>query len=83
MRLEALLPFFWGVQLLLCPIRDHHEQMRGIIAETGAKAIDEDSARALEDSTYYEQMVLYGRDIDELSRHIWDEECLKDERRES
>jgi MoaA/NifB/PqqE/SkfB family radical SAM enzyme len=72
-----------GNLLAPCPIRDHHRQMRDIIAETGAKAIDEDSARALEDSTYYERMVQYGRDIDEVSRGIWDEEYLKDERRNS
>jgi hypothetical protein len=72
-----------GNPMVPCPVRDHHGQMRDIAAETGAKPLDEDSARAFADSTYYEQMVQYGRDIDELSRCIWDEEYLNGERRES
>ena len=66
-----------GNMLTPCPMRDHHAEMRGIIEEVGAEPIDDPAEEALTDKGYYDGIVQYGKDIDNLTRKKWDEHYLK------
>jgi len=65
-----------GNMLAPCPIRDHHGELRAILEETGAKPADESAETALEDREYYEGMVKYGREVEEMTKLIWEKEYL-------
>lgn len=65
-----------GNLLVPCPIRDHHRQARAIVDEVNAMPIDDDGARALEDSAYGQGMTEYGQKVDCLSSSIWKEQYL-------
>jgi MoaA/NifB/PqqE/SkfB family radical SAM enzyme len=70
-----------GNLLVPCPIRDHHRQARAVVDEVNAKPIDEDGARALEDSAYGRGMIEYGEKVDCLSCPLWEEHYLTPQRR--
>jgi len=59
-----------------CPMRDHYGDSYRIVNEFGAKPMDENAAKALEDSEYRERMIQYGKDIKGLTQEIWDVEFL-------
>ena len=69
-----------GNQITLCPIRDHHRVMRGIVDHHKAHPIDEAAATALTDKKYYEGLVGYGDRVRELTRETWEKEYLGPER---
>jgi len=69
-----------GNLLVPCPIRDHHRQARAVVDEVNAKPIDEDGARALEDSAYGRGMIEYGEKVDCLSCSLWKEQYLTSKR---
>jgi MoaA/NifB/PqqE/SkfB family radical SAM enzyme len=66
-----------GNILAPCPMKDHHAVIRGIIDEVGAEPTDDPAEDALSDQEYYERMVQYGKDVDALTREIWDQDYLK------
>jgi MoaA/NifB/PqqE/SkfB family radical SAM enzyme len=70
-----------GNLLVPCPIRDHHRQARAVVDEVNAKPIDDDGARALEDSAYGRGMIEYGEKVDCLSCPLWEEHYLTPQRR--
>jgi len=70
-----------GNLLVPCPIRDHHRQARAVVDEVNAKPIDEDGARALEDSAYGRGMIEYGKKVDCLSCSLWKKRYLTPKRK--
>jgi hypothetical protein len=55
-----------------CPIRDHHAFAHDAVVHFDAKPMDKEAARAIEDRTYYEGMVAYGKKTAELLNPIWE-----------
>ena len=69
-----------GNQIVPCPIRDHHEMARKIIAEHRASPLDPAAAEALKDHDYYHGMIDYGKRVDKLTNEIWEQEYIGPER---
>jgi MoaA/NifB/PqqE/SkfB family radical SAM enzyme len=59
-----------------CPYRDHYGDSYRLVKEFGAKPIDENAAKALEDAEYRERMIQYGREIKDLTQDTWEVEFL-------
>jgi MoaA/NifB/PqqE/SkfB family radical SAM enzyme len=59
-----------------CPLRDHHEVIRDIIADVGAHPTNESAEIALQDDLYRKGMVEYGRRIQELTNDKWRRDFL-------
>ncbi len=68
-----------GNQIVPCALKDHHEQAREIIAETGAKPADKAAGEALRDVNYYSGLAKYGEKVDELTQPIWQEHYVRPE----
>lgn len=64
-------PAACGNMLTPCPIRDHHQDLRRIIEDTGARPIDEAAEQALHDDRYYDEMCTYGELIGRQTDPIW------------
>lgn len=65
-----------------CPIRDHYEFAHKAIEQFGAKPINEEAEKALNDQEYYQELIDYNRRLDELTRDIWKEEYLEEKEEE-
>jgi hypothetical protein len=63
-----------GNWLCPCPIRDHFDQMRAAVVETGARPINEAAAEALEDPGYHRVMEEYAAGYRKLSAPVWQDE---------
>jgi MoaA/NifB/PqqE/SkfB family radical SAM enzyme len=66
-----------GNWLRPCPIRDHYDLFHRWVERHDPEPEDEAASQALTDATYYERMVAYGRELEELSQPIWEEEYLR------
>jgi MoaA/NifB/PqqE/SkfB family radical SAM enzyme len=66
-----------GNWLLPCSIRDHHAVGRELIDTYHPEPEDASAAAALQDEKYYEGMVRYDRELQELFDPIWTEEYLR------
>ncbi len=60
-----------------CIIRDHHDVLRQIIAETEPDPENEPAREALLDKEYEKGMIAYGKAYEELSEPIWQRQYLK------
>ncbi len=65
-----------GNMLMPCPLRDHHQVIRDIIREAGARPTHESAREALEDEEYRRGMIAYGKRLAELTTPMWREEYL-------
>jgi len=63
-----------------CVIRDHYEVFLKAARETNAKPIDSEAEAALADPEYHRGLIEYGRQVDELTREIWEKEYIEPER---
>ncbi|HAF62027.1 MAG TPA: radical SAM protein [Anaerolineaceae bacterium] len=68
-----------GNLLSPCIIRDHHDVLRQIIAETEPDPENEQAREALLDMDYMKGMIEYGKSYQELSDPIWRSRYLKEE----
>ncbi|MDZ7262122.1 MAG: radical SAM protein [candidate division KSB1 bacterium] len=68
-------------QIVPCAIRDHYRLAHGVVKHFAAKPIDEDAAEAIKDEQYFQELVVYGEKVDELTRPIWEAEYVGPERR--
>ena len=66
-----------GNWLLPCSIRDHHAIGRELIDTYQPEPEDASAAEALKDEKYYEGMLGYDNELQELFDPIWEEEYLK------
>jgi MoaA/NifB/PqqE/SkfB family radical SAM enzyme len=57
-----------------CPVRDHYDDFREMVLETGAMPIGPTAGPCLSSSAYARQMSEYGRNFAELSRPVLDSE---------
>jgi MoaA/NifB/PqqE/SkfB family radical SAM enzyme len=57
-----------------CPVRDHYEDFRKIVLETGATPTGPSAGPCLANSAYARQMSEYGRNFAEISRPVLDSE---------
>jgi len=55
-----------------CPMRDHHGVARDAVVRYGAQPLNADSAHALEDPQYVEQLQSHGRRCAELLDPLWE-----------
>lgn len=69
-----------GNMLAPCPLRDHHQAICDIVAETGARPTNESALAALGDQEYHQRMIEYGQEIHERTRNIWEEQFLRPSR---
>ncbi|MCL5671771.1 MAG: radical SAM protein [Acidobacteria bacterium] len=67
-----------GNWLLPCSIRDHYAIGRKLIDTYHPEPEDAAAAEAMQDEKYYDGMVRYGRELQELFDPIWKEEYLRD-----
>lgn len=65
-----------GNQIRPCIIRDHHQEFREILKETGAVPIDECAKNALDDEEYYEGLCRFDEELANLTDPIWEERYL-------
>jgi MoaA/NifB/PqqE/SkfB family radical SAM enzyme len=65
-----------GNWLRPCPIRDHYRLFREWIARYQPEPEDEGARQALLDGEYYEQMLAYDQELEQLSQPIWQREYL-------
>ena len=60
-----------------CPIRDHYDVAFKAIKESNAYPIDEQAEEAINDPSYYKELVEYGKKFQELTDDKWRNEFLK------
>jgi len=60
-----------------CPVRDHYESMREILAGSGARPIDEDGHTVLDDAYYGQQLADYGEHYRSLADPVWEASYLR------
>jgi MoaA/NifB/PqqE/SkfB family radical SAM enzyme len=65
-----------GNFLVPCIIRDHYSEMYKILKSTNARPTNEEAKEALEDKSYYQGLVEYGKEVEALTRGIWENEYL-------
>jgi len=65
-----------GNLLAPCFIRDHHDVMRKIVAETEPDPENEPAREALMDKEYEKGLIEYGRAYQQLSEKVWEEKYL-------
>jgi MoaA/NifB/PqqE/SkfB family radical SAM enzyme len=65
-----------GNWLCPCPIRDHYALFRRWVERHHPQPKDEAAREALTDGAYYERMVAYGRELEELSQEVWEKEYV-------
>lgn len=63
-----------------CAIRDHFDMMHSLISETGAKGGDEQAQLAITDEDFKNNLLEYGKHINDLSSSIWQNEYLEPEK---
>ncbi len=61
-------------------MRDHHEVAHDAIVKFGARPMNDDAARALEDPEYRARMIEYGRQLASQLDPVWEREVLAHER---
>jgi MoaA/NifB/PqqE/SkfB family radical SAM enzyme len=61
-----------GNEIRPCFIRDHHEIAHNLIVETQAKPGYESAEIAIHDEDYYNDMIKYDKEIEELFDPIWE-----------
>jgi MoaA/NifB/PqqE/SkfB family radical SAM enzyme len=66
-----------GNWLMPCPLRDHHDVMRGLIDRYRPEPEDEMAAQALIDSHYYEGMMAYNEETHQMLDSLWEETYLE------
>jgi MoaA/NifB/PqqE/SkfB family radical SAM enzyme len=60
-----------------CPMRDHHRFAHDAIVKFGAKPLNEDAARALEDPAYRDGLVRYGEELKAQLDPVWQREMIE------
>lgn len=65
-----------GNTMAPCPIRDHYEDLRPLIEQTGAVPEDEPAAQALQDEAYREGLIAYGRAWRRIAEPVWRERYI-------
>jgi len=65
-----------GNWLCPCVIRDHFEVTRAAVLSTDATPINDEADVALHDPAYRQGMARYGRELERLTRHVWQEQYL-------
>jgi MoaA/NifB/PqqE/SkfB family radical SAM enzyme len=66
-----------GNWLMACPMRDNHEEARRLIMEYEPDPADENARQALLDPEYAEGLMAYDRELQALTRPIWEQQYLK------
>ena len=66
-----------GNWLRPCPIRDHYDLFSDWIERLEPEPEDETARQVLTDETFHQRMVAYGRELEALSRPIWEEEYVQ------
>ncbi len=72
--------FEMGNQIVPCAIKDHYENAKKTIIETGAQPIDQPAALALTDEEYAKGLIKYGEEVDKLTQPIWEQEYIGPEK---
>jgi MoaA/NifB/PqqE/SkfB family radical SAM enzyme len=70
-----------GNFMVPCPIRDHYDFMLPALQKHRPRALDPSGEAALEDESYQQGLMEYGRQVAELTDPIWEKEVLEPERR--
>jgi MoaA/NifB/PqqE/SkfB family radical SAM enzyme len=68
-----------GNWLRPCPIRDHYALFRQWVDRHQPEPEDAAARAALTDEVYYQRMVAYGRELEPLSREVWEREYICEE----
>jgi MoaA/NifB/PqqE/SkfB family radical SAM enzyme len=71
-------PLAKGNWLRPCPIRDHYALFRQWVARHGPEPEDEAARELLTDNAYIERMVAYGKELQELSQNVWEDEYVSE-----
>lgn len=63
--------------MMPCPNRDHHEELRRLLAIHEPDPIDDNAFDAMLDPTYAKGLAEYDAAYEKLSQDIWDELYLR------
>ncbi len=66
-----------GNLIRTCPIRDHYGMFHELLKLHNPFPIDKNADIALKDEEYRKGLIAYGEKIEELTKDIWEKECLQ------
>jgi len=65
--------------LMPCSIRDHYQNFRSNILTDESHGTDVEADAILKDKEYYDHMVMYDKELEKLTKEVWQNEFLRSE----
>jgi MoaA/NifB/PqqE/SkfB family radical SAM enzyme len=72
-----------GNLIRTCPIRDHYGMYHELLDRCQPYPTDESARDALNDEEYRKRLTVYGEEIEELTKEMWEKEYLRSEEKET